>query len=296
MSDDWEVVFSYWSQPPSKTEQDKCDNAEIAIRKAINSSSYLTSFTYIIEPQGSYRNRTNVRLESDVDICVKCTNTFYYDLPDGMSIADFSDISSSKNTYSEFKNQIHLTLNEYFGSNSVSRGNKAFDVHHNTYRVDADVLPAFEYRDYSTDGSFRKGIAFIPDNGKIIQNWPDQNYDNGVEKNTATGRRFKAIVRVLKNLRNKMANEGIKSASDTPSFLIESLVFNVPNNIFNNDTYVEDTRWTLAHIFNSTLNTSDCKEWVEVNDIKYLFHISQPWSKILAHSFVNDAWNYLGFG
>ena len=33
----------------------------------------------------------------------------------------------------------------------------------------------------------------------------------------------------------------------------------------------------------------------EVNDIKYLFHLSQPWNRAQAHSFFNVAWDYVGF-
>jgi hypothetical protein len=39
-------------------------------------------------------------------------------------------------------------LTDFFDRGAVQRGNKAFDVHANTYRVDADVVAAFEYRWY----------------------------------------------------------------------------------------------------------------------------------------------------
>ena len=41
----------------------------------------------IIIPQGSYRNNTNVRQESDVDICVCCTEPFFADY----EYADYGD-------------------------------------------------------------------------------------------------------------------------------------------------------------------------------------------------------------
>jgi hypothetical protein len=75
------------------------------------------------------------------------------------------------------------------GADSVTRGNKAFDVHANTYRVDADVVPCFEHRRYlETPQShwFESGTELLPDNGGKIINWPRQNYDNSFAKNDAT--------------------------------------------------------------------------------------------------------------
>lgn len=42
MSRDWEEQFRQWAKPPGKTEQDKCANAENAIKKAIAQSQTLT--------------------------------------------------------------------------------------------------------------------------------------------------------------------------------------------------------------------------------------------------------------
>src|SRR5690349_8220632 len=68
LSRDWNATFSSWSAPPSATEQAKCENAERAVRKAIDASSKLAPHTIEVFTQGSYANRTNVRQDSDVDI------------------------------------------------------------------------------------------------------------------------------------------------------------------------------------------------------------------------------------
>ena len=41
MSRDWESVFSRWAQGPSKTEQERAENAERQIRQAIQNSPKL---------------------------------------------------------------------------------------------------------------------------------------------------------------------------------------------------------------------------------------------------------------
>jgi hypothetical protein len=68
-------------------------------------------------------------------------------------------------------------------------------------------LPCFEYRLYWKDATFRNGTAFDPDKGPRIKNYPEQNYANGVQKNTDTGGRFKDIVRILKRLNYKMEED-----------------------------------------------------------------------------------------
>jgi hypothetical protein len=99
---DWERIFCTWSRGPGVTEQSKAENAERAIRKAIDASETLRRLQIDVFPQGSYRNRTNVRQESDVDICVRLMSTFHYELPQGVtqSEAGFSD---SNYPYSAFK-------------------------------------------------------------------------------------------------------------------------------------------------------------------------------------------------
>ena len=190
---------------------------------------------------------------------------------------------------------MHKILNDHFGESAVVRGNKAFDVHENSYRIDADVVPHFEYRLYDKYGSYRTGTAFLTDDGNRIVNWPEQNYSNGVTKNDETKGSFKAVTRIIKNLRVKMEEDGIAAAKPIPSYLIECLVWNVPNPGLMHDTYKEDVRYALAHLFNDTREFESCKEWGEVNEIKYLFRDSQPWRRVQANAFLDAALNYLRF-
>jgi hypothetical protein len=186
-------------------------------------------------------------------------------------------------------------LHAFFGANSVKRGNKAFDIHANTYRTDADVIACFPFVRYQANGYSPQGTAFFTAGGLRITNWPDQNYDNGVTKNNETGRRFKDTVRILKNLRNEMASGNVASAKKIQSFTIECLVWNAPNEAFGHDTHTADVRWVLAHLFNNTMKDEQCSEWVEVNDLKYLFRGGQPCDRASAHQALSDMWDFLGF-
>jgi len=295
-----EETFISWSQGPGTSESEKCANAETAVGKAIAADQQLSKLDVSIFSQGSYRSRTNVRRDSDVDICVRYNEAFFAKYPDGKSDSDFGN-SAAGLPFLDFKTMVQKALESYFGASSVFPGKKAFDVHANTYRTDADVLPAFEHRRYSgnrnADGTYHylSGIEFIPDNGRGIINWPDHTYDNGVRRNDATGRHYKRIIRILKRLRNKMQEDEIPAASNVASFLIESLVWNAPTEAFQHDTYTEDLRYVVADIWTRTRKDEDCSDWGEVNELKYLFLGSQPWTREHANKFLDAAWNYIGF-
>lgn len=91
-----------------------------------------------------------------------------------------------------------------------------------------------------------------------------------------------------------MEQDGYAAAKNIPSFLVECLIWNVPNASLMNPTWSEDMRAALAYLFNNTMKFENCQEWGEVNELKYLFRSSQPWTREQAHNFVSAAWDYLG--
>ena len=295
-----EDTFISWSKGPSDTETAKCGHAETAVRKAIDADSDLQDLDITVFPQGSFRARTNVPGDSDVDVCIRCSDSFIADYPPGKTREDFGNTTAPL-TFADYRKMVEKALRNYFGSAQVDRGDKAFDVRENTYRIDADVIATFEHRRYTgrinPDGSdhYLSGVAFRPDSGGTIKNWPQQNYDNGVAKNDVCNRHYKRVVRILKRLCYKMRDDGIAEAKDIGSFLIECLVWNAPKEAFTHDTYTSDVRSVLAHTFNNTLDDERCKEWGEVNELKYLFRDGQPWTRQQAHTFLSAAWNYIGY-
>lgn len=281
-----------WSKPASDTEETKCDNAIRMIRDAINDSEELTKFNIDLIPKGSYHNNTNVRLNSDVDIAVVLRNTFFADYPNGKAHKDFGN-SSSTYTFSQYREAVKNALNNKFGKESIEAGNKAIKVNFNSYRVDADAVPCFEFRRYSENGTFITGTSFIVKNtGKLDKNYPEQHYENGKDKNKNTARRFKKVVRIIKRLRYKMEDEGYEHPNIS-SFLIECLVWNVPNNYFGYTKLSEDVRSTFDFLINKTAKHESCKDWGEVSDLIYLFHENRSYTRIEVRDFLIDAKNYL---
>jgi hypothetical protein len=291
-----EQSLQSWASAPGETENEKCDNAVTGIRKAIDSDATLSRHTIGVFAQGSYRNRTNVRQDSDVDVCVSCRDTIFYDLPVGYSALDFNLSTPPTYGYAQFKNDVGDALTSYFADGHVTRGHKAFDIKENTYRIAADAVPCFVYKNFCYDPPL-EGVGFVTDGpgAKRIVNWPEQNYRNGVEKNTASGTRFKDVARILKRLCYKMKDENVAGTDCIPSFLLECLAYNVPNETLQLDTYLSIVRASLLFLYGGTKNAADCAQWKEVNEQKALFDAGQVWTSTLANTFVAAAWNYLGF-
>lgn len=296
---DWEETFRLWAKPSSDTEQAKMDNAAAMVRAAVRDAAVLSRRTVEVFAQGSYRNNTNVRQDSDVDICVRCMDYSFDDFSQagGVAPADAGRCASGY-TYGQFRDEVGAALIAKFGDKGVTRGAKAFDVHPTSYRVDADVVAVLEHRRYFRDAAgnfdFHSGAEFHPDGGGRIVNWPHQHYASGVLKNKATGNRFKYITRVLKRLRYRMADKGVDAAKNLPSYFIECLTWNAPDECFNHDAYTDNVRAVLAHLFNGTRQDGLCGEWTEVNELKYLFNWAQPWTRQKGFDFVSAAWDYIG--
>lgn len=302
ISTTWDERFGSWAQSPSKTETDKIENAITAIKKALAADAKVASMTKVFV-QGSYRNRVNVRQDSDVDIGVLYTgNVFVTSYPEGKKDADFGN-STADYSYADYKNDIGKALIAYFGAAHVTRGDKAFDIHENTYRVDADVVPLMVHRRYSENGTYICGTELRPDSGGRIINWPErlydtpewpnQHYENGNGKNNDTGRAYRGVVRIIKKLRNIMDEEGIAEAKPIKGFNVECLVWNAPNSCFTHSTWYEDVSAVLNHLSTYLSSMALCGEWGEVSEWKYLLKGDEA-KRAQLKAFVDRARKYVG--
>ena len=301
MTRNWENEFSQWSRPPSRTEDERCENAVKAVRDAIAKSDKLNNRDLKVFTHGSYRNSVNVRQDSDIDVGVLCNDSFFYFLPEGTTEETFGlDPASYK--YTQFKDELVEALVVHFEGGAVRRGNKAIDVRENSYHVEADVAPFFGYRHYYKNGTYRCGVALLPDKGRRIHNYPEilldcwpeipQHFENGASKNQKTDRSYKGVVRILKKLRNEMDEAFIPVAKPIPGFLIECMVWNAPNKCFKGNTWDPKVQEVLIHLSASIKDAAICENLKEVNNIKFLFHSTQPWKRQEAYDFLEAAWNY----
>ena len=312
MARDWETQFQEWSRPPTEAETKKMERADARIREAITDHARLQAHDVRVFRQGSYHNRTNVARESDVDIRAEVKDVIFPDFsfiekeaawnPEVRSrLESEARLHDVSYTYAEFKDDVGVALVRKFGPPpAVVRGDKAYDIRETRYQVESDCLPAFRHVRYRRDMFGRivtaaEGIEFISDKGERILNFPEQQHENGKAKHEATGQRFKKMVRVMKNLRNEMEDEGHPSAKPIVSFLTECLVFNVPNTTFTYTTFYDRSKEIIRWLYLNTRTDEQVQEWGEESELKYLFRPSQPWERAEVNDFLLDAWNYVGF-
>lgn len=266
------------------------------VREAVKNHAAFSACSLNVFTKGSYRNNTNVRADSDVDIAVECQDVFYYD---GVTRNDAVPAISHYEgvwTPSKLRSELQAALEAKFGSDVDATGSTALQVNASSARVDADVVPCFSYRDYMSPTSYREGTRVFKKDNTKIENYPTQQYENGVAKNVRTARAYKKTVRILKRLSNFMV--AADEHRNVQSFFVECLAYNCPDNLFLRSSWVERVRGAISHIWSNTEGaepTDDNLRWLEVNDCKYLFHSSQPWSRKDARDFAYAAWNYLGF-
>lgn len=291
---EWENRFNQWRQPLSDTEEQKCRNAERMVREALKADPLLADRTIEVFLQGSYENNTNVKTESDIDICVRLMDVFFTHLPDEYDNASFRLVDVNGPTYNDYKLEVIAALGVKFGKSNVKPGKKAIVVEENTYRIHADVVACYEHRRYNANGTYISGVEFRSSDGSRIINFPKQHIENGRRKNVATGHQYKRVARILKTLNVEL--DGVNSYKKLPSFFIECLAWNVPNNILMGySTYYDAVKNSIIYLYDCLTDESKSEEWGEVSDLLYLFRGHSKWTRQDGINFLNAAWNYAEF-
>ena len=230
----------YVESPSSKRTAD-------SIRDALNDvRSVVRTRGRDIYLQGSYRNSTNLFRDSDVDVVIELTSTFY----SGTTNLDSQELRRFESAYAdsgyslgEFREDVIQVLVNHYGANLVQPGNKAIRVLGNGQRLDADVLVCAQYRKWDwfegardSEHGYVPGIVFYTqdDNRKVI-NFPKVHYQNGHKKHEDTREWFKPTVRMFKSARNHLERRNLLPEGTAPSYFLECLLYNVADWRFGND-------------------------------------------------------------
>jgi hypothetical protein len=122
----------------------------------------------------------------------------------------------------------------------------------NNGRRNADILVCQQFRRYTSyepgNIQYHEGVAFFS-GGNRIDNFPKQHSANLTSKHQATKSNFKPMVRVFKNMRNSMTEKGLLPDGVAPSYFIEGMLWNVPNDKFTGDyqdTWVACFNWIVT--------------------------------------------------
>jgi hypothetical protein len=120
-----EALLSQWIKPSSDTEQDQQERAERMVRNAVAASDEIKGSSYRIYTKGSYKNNTNVRRDSDVDVVVELQECVYVGYLSGVS-----PVSEEPSPYSGswsptlWRSAVQKAMEDYFGKAEVDSTGK----------------------------------------------------------------------------------------------------------------------------------------------------------------------------
>lgn len=288
-----------WTKPWFNNQEERAEETRATVQSAVD--NHLSDLGIRVFAKGSYPNNTNVRHDSDIDIAIELEDMINLDYANGVGFSNTGLSSYAGIAENEFKLRLQKALEAEFGKGVVdSSGNKVYKIRGSSKMLNADIIPCTTYRFYyaSDPSSFRQGIQLILNKPDGIRhfNYPDQHYQKGVDKNSSTMKRFKSVARILKNVNGYLSENN--GSSVFPSFMIESLAFNVSSSIYtgNNtwrDIVLRACEEALGYLKVDECNFPEITRWREVNGCKYLFHEYQNWTKDDAKQFINDAYNLL---
>lgn len=246
-----ESQLDTWSHQGSITQSSNTYNSIKNVLAA--STTPYASKNFKVFLQGSYGNDTNIYAESDVDIVIRLDGCFFSDidsLPEEKKAAHKQAFSDATYTHVDFKRDVLSVLTSQYGS-AVKAGDKAIAIDASGSRRKADVIVSTQFRRYfkfrsASDSEYAEGICFFNAAGERIANYPRQHSANLTTKHQATSKWLKPVARVFKNMRNRMVDDGLIDAGIAPSYYIEGLLYNVPNEMFTSsyqDCVVNTLNW-----------------------------------------------------
>jgi len=239
--------------------------------------------------QGSYKNNTNIRGDSDVDVVVQLNSIFRHNEP-GTQLG----FPSASYTWQDFREDVKTALINYYGKSRVREGRKTLKVE--TSYLPADVVVCIQYRKYppypKSEDDYTEGMTFyVPSESRWVVNYPKLHYDNGAAKNQRTNGWYKPTIRMFKNARTYLIERGAPQDL-APSYFLECLLYNVPDDKFGGtfqDTFYNVIIWLLQ----ADLSAFRCQ-----NEQDQLFGSSpEQWSEDKAKRFLKYMvclWNNWG--
>lgn len=290
-----ETKLETWSHQGAVT---TAKNTHESIRNALKSHKWRNNIDFEVYLQGSYKNNTNIRGDSDVDIIAQLNSAFRRNisaLPEPEKILYKAAFNSATYLNKNFRADVIQVLREYYGASIISEGNKSVKVSGGSGRLPADIVVCIQYRKYqrfldTKNQRYVEGILFytLRENREVI-NFPKLHYENGVNKNSSTNGRYKPTVRVFKNARTFLVDKGVIAKNLAPSYFLECLIYNVPDEKFRSNyqnTFCDVVNW---------LDKTDFKDFMCQNEQLQLFgNTTEQWSVNNAKGIIKEMiklWN-----
>lgn len=239
--------------------------------------------------QGSYKNNTNIRGSSDVDVVVQLNSVFLSNLTEEQK-RKFG-FTKAEYTWQDFRQDVRAALVDYYGISRVQEGKKTLKV--KTPYLPADVVVCLQYRKYplnpKSEDDYIEGMTFyVSSESRWVINYPKLHYQNGTAKNQRTGGVYKPTIRMFKNARTYLIERGV-SQDLAPSYFIECLLYNVPDSRFIG-TFRGIFRNVIHWLIGSDLNSFRCQneqdnlfgnspeQWAEEDAKRFMEYVMALWN------------------
>ena len=291
-----ESQLETWSHQGSITQSSATYNT---IKNVLEASTVpYADKNYSVFLQGSYGNDTNIYAESDVDVVIKLNDCFQSDLSKLTQEEKdkYKDtFPAASYTHADFKKDVLKVLVAQYDSD-VRPGDKAIAIAASGNRRKTDVIVAIQFRRYYKfnsiyDQSYDEGICFFNAAGTQVANYPKQHSANLTRKHQDSSQWLKPMVRILKNLREKLVVDGVIKNGIAPSYFLEGLLYNVPH-----DKFTTSYQTCFVNAMNWIQKDADKNKFVCANGQYYLLfdNTHTSWPKANCEAFLNAAiklWN-----
>lgn len=250
--------------------------AHVSIRNALDSyTGWAEETKYDIFLQGSYNNDTNLRRDSDVDVVVQLGTKLP---PRVVTLSDTQieqdqDHKLAYKRWKSFRSQVLKALRTTYGIESVTPGRKSLKLAKGTIPASADVVVTVRCG---------TGFAFyLPDEHRWVVSYPKQHHARGLKKEQSTNNRYKRTIRMFKAARNHLVESHAIRDGTAPSYFIECLLYNVPDDLFR-PRLVQSYSGIIDYLVATELQRFKCQ-----NGVRELFGPSRDlWSVDNAQKFV----------
>ena len=199
--------------------------AHVSIRDALASDERLSEFRHEVLLQGSYKNNTNLRKDSDVDLVVRLAYKLSPSVAalSGERLQENASHQAAHKHWHSFRRRALRVMKNRYGD-AVTSGRKTTKLARDELHADADLVITLSYKE---------GIAlYLPDEKRWVVSFPQQHHQQGLKKEETIHRRFKRTVRMFKAARNRLVDVKALTKEDAPSYFIECLLYNVPDGLF----------------------------------------------------------------
>ena len=232
-----ENQLKIWAQPGTVK---AAKNTHAAVRNALGRHGWQRDVRYRTYLQGSYRNNTHLRRQSDVDVVVELTSIPIRDgslLPHSQQRLLDRDFPKPEYGWRRFRRDVLTAITAGFGESRVREGKKTLKLVMESPDIPVDVVVAvryLKYTAYSGQRSYEKveGLGlYLPTEGRWTVSYPHLHRRNGVAKEKLTSSWFRRCIRMFKNARAQLVEQGRLAPATARSYHIECLLYNVPDGL-----------------------------------------------------------------